>query len=77
MGTNLSDIYTRMTNAIPYPTLTQNLQFLFPLETTIIHDWEVGERYVTTKFSRMYSLPNFFTHGAPQARALRARDLRY
>ena len=37
----------------------------------------VGVRYVITKFSRMDSLPNFLTHGAPQARALRARELRY
>ena len=36
----------------------------------------VGIRYVITKFSRMDSLPNFLTHGAPQARALRARELR-
>ena len=34
----------------------------------------VGVRYV--KFSRMDSLPNFVTHGAP-LRALRARELRY
>jgi len=33
----------------------------------------VGVRYVITKFSRMDSLPNFVTHGAPQ-RALRALD---
>ena len=37
----------------------------------------VGVRYVITKFSRMDSLPNFLTHGAPQARASRARELRY
>ena len=30
----------------------------------------VGVRYVITKFSRMDSLPNFLTHGAP----LRARE---
>ena len=35
-----------------------------------------GVRYVITKFSRMDSLPNFVTHGAP-LRALRARELRY
>ena len=29
----------------------------------------VGVRYVITKFSQMDSLPNFLTHGAPQARA--------
>ena len=37
----------------------------------------VGVRYVITKFSRMDSLPNFLTHGAPQARASRGRELRY
>ena len=31
--------------------------------------------HVITKFSRMGSLPHFFTHGAP-LRALRARELR-
>ena len=36
----------------------------------------VGVRYVITKFSRMDSLPNFVTHGAP-LRALCARELRY
>ena len=36
----------------------------------------VGVRYVITKFSRMDSLPNFVTHGAPLC-ALRARELRY
>ena len=30
--------------------------------------------HVITKFSRMGSLPHFFTHGAP-LRALRAREL--
>ena len=34
----------------------------------------VGVRYVITKFSRMDSLPNFLTHGAPlRARFARAR----
>ena len=33
----------------------------------------VGVRYVITKFSRMDSLSNFLTHGAP----LRARELCY
>ena len=34
----------------------------------------VGVRYVVTKFSRMDSLPNFVTHGAPlRARFARAR----
>ena len=37
----------------------------------------VGVRYVITKFSRMDSLPNFVTHGAPLARASRAQELRY
>ena len=32
--------------------------------------------HVITKFSRMSSLPHFFTHGAP-LRALRRRELRY
>ena len=32
-----------------------------------------GVRYVITKFSRMNSLPNFVTHGAP-LRALGARE---
>ena len=32
--------------------------------------------HVITKFSRMGSLPHFFTHGAP-LRALRAPELRY
>ena len=36
----------------------------------------VGVRYVITKFSRMDSLPNFVTHGAP-LRAPCARELRY
>ena len=31
----------------------------------------VGVRYVITKFSRMDSLPNFLTHGAPLARFAR------
>ena len=33
----------------------------------------VGVRYVITKFSRMDSLPDFVTHGAPR-RTLRARE---
>ena len=37
----------------------------------------VGASYVITKFSRMDSLPNFLTHGAQQARASLARELRY
>ena len=37
----------------------------------------VGVRYVMTKFSRMNSLPNFLTHGAPQAGASRTRELLY
>ena len=36
----------------------------------------VGVRYVITKFFRMDSLRNFLTHGAPLARASRARELR-
>ena len=33
-----------------------------------VYGW-AGIRYVITKFSRMDSLPNFLTHGAPLARA--------
>ena len=46
------------------------------------HKWSVctggraDVRYVITKFSRMDSLPNFVTHGAP-LRAICARELRY
>ena len=43
-------------------------------------DGRAGRRsvygHVITKFSRMGSLPHFFTHSAP-LRALRARELRY
>ena len=43
-------------------------------------DGRVGGRsvygHMITKFSRMGSLPHFFTHGAP-LRVLRARELRY
>ena len=41
-----------------------------------VYGWAGGRacvRYVITKFSRMDSLPNFLTHGAP----LRARELLY
>ena len=37
-----------------------------------VYGW-AGVRYVITKFSLIDSLPNFFTHDAPQ-RALRARE---
>ena len=37
----------------------------------------VGICYVITKFSRMDSLPNFRTYGAPQARTLCERELHY
>ena len=37
-----------------------------------VYEW-AGVRYVITKFSRMDSLPNFVTHGAP-LRALRSRE---
>ena len=40
---------------------------------TSVYGWvggRAGVRYVITKFSRMDSLPNFLTHGAP----LRARE---
>ena len=40
-----------------------------------VYGW-AGVRYVITKFSRMDSLPNFATRGAP-LRALRAQELRY
>ena len=40
-----------------------------------VYGW-AGVLYVITKFSRMDSLPNFVTHGAPLG-ALRARELRY
>ena len=40
-----------------------------------VYGW-AGVRYVITKFSRVDSLPNFVTHGAPLALALRARELR-
>ena len=36
-----------------------------------VYGW-AGVRYLMTKFSRMDSLPNFLTHGAP-LRALEAR----
>ena len=35
-----------------------------------VYEW-AGVRYVITKFSRMDSLPNFLTHGAPLARLAR------
>ena len=39
-----------------------------------VYGW-AGVRYVITKFSRMDSLPNFLTHGAPlRARFARARS---
>ena len=41
-----------------------------------VYGWvggRAGVRYVITKFSRMDSLPNFLTHGAP-LRAVRARE---
>ena len=37
----------------------------------------VGIRYVITKFSRMDSLPNFLTYGAPRAHALCVQQLLY
>ena len=48
--------------------------------TSAYMQWVYGRsafvRYVMTKFSRMDSLPNFLTHGAPM-HALCARELRY
>ena len=37
----------------------------------------VGVHYVITKFSRMDSLPNFLTYGAPQVHASCVRELHY
>ena len=34
-----------------------------------VYGW-AGVRYVITKFSRMDSLPNFLTHGAPLLKAI-------
>ena len=42
-------------------------------EVCVRVDGRAGVRYIITKFSRMDSLPNFLTHGAP-LRALRARE---
>ena len=41
-----------------------------------VYGW-ADVRYVITKFSRMDSLPNFLTYGAPQACASCMRELRY
>ena len=51
---------------------------LFDIGMPVVRtDSQAGERsvygHVITKFSRMGSLPHFFTQGAP----LRARELRY
>ena len=53
---------------------TSNVTFDISLHEVCVR---VGVRYVITKFSRMNSLPNFLTHGAPQARPSRTRELRY
>ena len=50
-----------------------NVTFDFSLQEACVR---VSVRCVI-KFSRMDSLPNFLTHGASQARASRARELRY
>ena len=60
---------------LPYPLIE-----LFYIGMPVVQtDGRAGGRsvygHVVTKFSRMGSLPNFFTHGAPP-RALRARELR-
>ena len=66
-------------NSSSYGWLTK-CQFLQHVTVDIsLHEVcvRVGVLYVITKFSRMDGLPNFLTHGAPQARASRARELRY
>ena len=66
-------------NSSSYGWLTK-CQFLQDVTVDIsLHEVcvRVGVLYVITKFSRMDDLPNFLTHGAPQARASRARELRY
>ena len=66
-------------NSFSYGWLTK-CQFLQDVTVDIsLHEVcvRVGVLYVITKFSRMDGLPNFLTHGAPQARASRARELRY
>ena len=66
-------------NSSSYGWLTK-CQFLQDVTVDIsLHEVcvRVGVLYVITKFSRMDGLPNFLTHGAPQARASRARELRY
>ena len=66
-------------NSSSYGWLTK-CQFLQDVTVDIsLHEVcvRVGVLYVITKFSRMDSLPNFLTHGAPQARASRGRELRY
>ena len=62
-------------NSSSYGWLTK-CQFLQDVTVDIsLHEVcvRVGVLYVITKFSRMDGLPNFLTHGAPQARASRAR----
>ena len=58
-------------NSFSYGWLTKSLKFLQDVTLDIsLHEVcvRVGVRYVITKFFRMDSLPNFLTHGAPQAR---------
>ena len=38
---------------------------------SLLHKECIGIRYIITKFSRMYGLPNFLTHGAPLVRFVR------
>ena len=60
--------------AVDSSSYGSNVTFDFSLHEACVR---VGVRYVITKFSRMDSLPNFLTHGASQAGASRARELRY
>ena len=66
-------------NSSSYGWLTKCLKFLqdVTFDISLLEVClRVDVRYVITQFSRMDSLPNFLTHGAPQARASRARELR-
>ena len=70
----------------PVKITSSSIWVAIPVDWVIIHwyacaaDGRSGDRsvygHVITKFSRMGSLPHFFTHGAP-LRALRTRQLRY
>ena len=65
-------------NSSSYGWLTKCLFLQDVTFDTSLHEVcvRMGVRYVITKFSRMDILPNFLTHGAPQGRASRARELR-